>query len=210
MNMKVDQSSDVEPAGLKMAGASAASTSSPKVSMFAKKSGFVIPKNKLSGSLVPIFRGNKKLAGGDTASEENGKQGQRKTKWGPDLTQDAAVRRVRALAYQVLQNTCVDACYNLLKLFYWKYLHNLCRKRVFKSSFNSSALTKKKIKNSSASHSPKPHFGRDIFENFNCITEVGLELLVTFQKVKRSCLSPSTNYLTYLHRFRQKCASVLN
>ncbi|XP_056175915.1 uncharacterized protein LOC115670302 isoform X1 [Syzygium oleosum] len=100
MNMKVDQSSDVEPAGLKMAGALAASTSSPKVSMFAKKSGFVIPKNKLSGSLVPIFRGNKKLGGGDTASEESGKQGQRKTKWGPDLTQDAAVRRVRALACQ--------------------------------------------------------------------------------------------------------------
>lgn len=100
MNTKIDQSSEVEPAGLKMAGASAASTSSPKVSMFAKKSGFVIPKNKLSGSMVPIFRGNKKLGGGDTASEESGKQGQRKTKWGPDLTQDAAVRRSRALAFQ--------------------------------------------------------------------------------------------------------------
>ncbi|XP_039167902.1 splicing factor 1 isoform X2 [Eucalyptus grandis] len=83
-----------------MAGASAASTSSSKVSMFGKKSGFVIPKNKLSGSLVPIFRGNKKLGGGDTTSEESGKQGQRKTKWGPDLTQDAAVRRARSLAYQ--------------------------------------------------------------------------------------------------------------
>ncbi|KAF8010453.1 hypothetical protein BT93_J1171 [Corymbia citriodora subsp. variegata] len=83
-----------------MAGASAASASSPKVSMFAKKSGFVIPKNKLSGSLVPIFRGNKKLGGSDTASEESGKQGQRKTKWGPDSTQDAAVRRARTLAYQ--------------------------------------------------------------------------------------------------------------
>jgi len=84
MNMKVDQSSDVEPAGLKMARASAASSSS-KVSMFGKKSGLVIPKNKLSGSLVPIFRGNKKLGGGDTTSEESGKQGQRKTKWGSDL-----------------------------------------------------------------------------------------------------------------------------
>ncbi|KAK2632310.1 hypothetical protein EUGRSUZ_L01728 [Eucalyptus grandis] len=102
MNMKVDQSSDVEPTGLKMARASAASTSSSKDSMFGKKSGFVIPKNKLSGSLVPIFRGNKKLGGGDTTSEESGKQGQRKTKWGPDLTQDAAVMRARTLAYQVL------------------------------------------------------------------------------------------------------------
>ena len=71
--------------------------------MFAPKSGFVIPKNKLSGSLVPIFGagGGKKLGGSDAFNGESGKQVQRKTKWGPDLTQDAAVRRGKALAYQV-------------------------------------------------------------------------------------------------------------
>ncbi|OWM65033.1 hypothetical protein CDL15_Pgr028751 [Punica granatum] len=76
------------------------STSTPKVSLFAAKSGFVIPKNKLSGSLVPIFQRNKKLIGGDTAKEESPKQSQRKTKWGPDLTQDATVKKGRALALQ--------------------------------------------------------------------------------------------------------------
>ncbi|XAR60447.1 hypothetical protein NMG60_11033833 [Bertholletia excelsa] len=85
-----------------MANASAASTSRPKVSMFAAKAkaGFVIPKNKLSGSLVPIFRGGKKTGGSDVVNEENVKLVQRKTKWGPDLTQDSAVRKGRALAYQ--------------------------------------------------------------------------------------------------------------
>ncbi|XP_057956416.1 uncharacterized protein LOC131149728 isoform X2 [Malania oleifera] len=77
------------------------STSSPKVTMFGAKSGFVIPKNKLSGSLVPIFRGGKKAGGSDAADEESAKQVQRKTKWGLDLTQDAAVRRGKALAYQL-------------------------------------------------------------------------------------------------------------
>lgn len=82
---------------------SKASTSgqTQKVSMFAAKSGFVIPKNKLSGSLVPIFRGGKKLGGSDAFNEESAKQVQRKTKWGPDLTHDTAVRRGRAFAYQV-------------------------------------------------------------------------------------------------------------
>ena len=69
--------------------------------MFAAKSGFVIPKNKLSGSLVPIYRGGKKPGGSDAVNEEGTTQVQRKTKWGPDLTQDAAVRKGRALAYQV-------------------------------------------------------------------------------------------------------------
>ncbi|KAF3946723.1 hypothetical protein CMV_027041 [Castanea mollissima] len=85
-----------------MSGTTASSvtpSSSQKVSKFAAKSGFVIPKNKLSGSLVPIFR-VKKLEGGDAADEESTKVVQRKTKWGPDLTQDAAVKRGRALAYQ--------------------------------------------------------------------------------------------------------------
>lgn len=80
---------------------STASGSSQKVPMFAAKAGFVIPKNKLSGSLVPIYRGDKNPRGSDTFNGESNKQAPRKTKWGPDLTQDAAVRRGRALAYQV-------------------------------------------------------------------------------------------------------------
>ncbi|KAL7594576.1 hypothetical protein Lser_V15G29272 [Lactuca serriola] len=79
---------------------SVSSTVSPKVSLFSKKSGFVIPKNKLSGSLVPIFRGNKKPGGADVANEESTKQVLRKTKWGPDLTQDSFVKKGRASAYQ--------------------------------------------------------------------------------------------------------------
>lgn len=84
---------------------SVSSTVSPKVSLFSKKSGFVIPKNKLSGSLVPIFRGNKKPGGADVANEESTKQVLRKTKWGPDLTQDSFVKKGRASAYQVLQKS---------------------------------------------------------------------------------------------------------
>ncbi|KAG6436483.1 hypothetical protein SASPL_101383 [Salvia splendens] len=76
-----------------------ASTSGPKTSMFAKRSGFVIPKNKLSGSLVPVFRGSKKRDA-DMINEEASKKVQRKTKWGPDLTMDTTVRKGRALAYQ--------------------------------------------------------------------------------------------------------------
>nr|VDD38832.1 unnamed protein product [Brassica oleracea] len=74
-------------------------TSAPKISMFGAKSGFVIPKNKLSGSLIPIFQ-----RGGGGAGKDNGaltKLGKRKTKWGPDLTQDVAVKKARVLAYQV-------------------------------------------------------------------------------------------------------------
>jgi splicing factor 1 len=83
------------------ASSSASTTSGPKVSLFAAKSGFVIPKNKLSGSLVPIFKGGKKPGSNDAVNGESTNQVQRKTKWGPDLTQDADVRRGRALAYQV-------------------------------------------------------------------------------------------------------------
>lgn len=104
MSAKVETTSAVEISSTKMSGTTASSvtpSSSQKVSKFAAKSGFVIPKNKLSGSLVPIFR-VKKLESGDAADEESVKVVQRKTKWGPDLTQDAAVKRGRALAYQVL------------------------------------------------------------------------------------------------------------
>ncbi|WOK94102.1 hypothetical protein Cni_G02804 [Canna indica] len=101
MAAKVDSttSSHAQSTG-SMSTSSTISASSPKISMFGAKSGFVIPKNKLSGSLVPIFRGGGKLDSGDPAKEETTKQAQRKTKWGPDHTLDAAVRKGRALAYQ--------------------------------------------------------------------------------------------------------------
>ncbi|ESQ32528.1 hypothetical protein EUTSA_v10003817mg [Eutrema salsugineum] len=76
------------------------STSGAKISMFGAKSGFVIPKNKLSGSLIPIFQRGKSLGGADTGNGVLAKLGKRKTKWGPDLTQDTAVKKCRALAYQ--------------------------------------------------------------------------------------------------------------
>lgn len=82
------------------ATASVSSTVGPKVSLFAKKTGFLIPKNKISGSMVPLFRGSKKPGGADVENKENTKQVLRKTKWGPDLTQDAFVRKGRASAYQ--------------------------------------------------------------------------------------------------------------
>lgn len=102
MSTEVEQASRVEH-GIQTnvtSTSSAAPTSSPKISKFAAKSGFVIPKNKLSGSLVPAFRGDKKSGGSDPISEES-KQTQRKTRWGPDMTQDAAVRKGLAAAYQV-------------------------------------------------------------------------------------------------------------
>ncbi|KAK4440454.1 Splicing factor-like protein 1 [Sesamum alatum] len=82
---------------------SSTASTGPKSSMFAKKSGFVIPKNKLSGSLVPVFRGTKK-GEADPVNEDATNQVQRKTKWGPDLTLDATVRKGRALAYQTRIN----------------------------------------------------------------------------------------------------------
>lgn len=77
------------------------STSGAKISMFGAKSGFVIPKNKLSGSLIPIFQRGKAPGGSDTDNGLLAKLGKRKTKWGPDLTQDTAVKKARVLAYQV-------------------------------------------------------------------------------------------------------------
>ncbi|KAJ0974374.1 hypothetical protein J5N97_016339 [Dioscorea zingiberensis] len=76
--------------------------------MFGAKSGFVIPKNKLSGSLVPIYKSGGKADANDTSKEEIAKQVQRKTKWGTDHTQDAAVRKGRALAYQTLESESVS------------------------------------------------------------------------------------------------------
>lgn len=76
------------------------STNSSKISMLAKKSGFLIPKNKLSGSLVPAYRSGGKVETGSVAAEEANKAS-RKTKWGVDLMQDPVVRKGRALAYQV-------------------------------------------------------------------------------------------------------------
>ncbi|XP_068660967.1 uncharacterized protein [Aristolochia californica] len=93
MATKVDQTPAVF-----VSTSSTVSASSPKVSMFGKKSGFVIPKNKLSGSLR-VFRGSRKLEDG-SSSKEDTKQVHRKTKWGLDLTQDTSVRMGRALAYQ--------------------------------------------------------------------------------------------------------------
>lgn len=100
--MTAEFDSTPAPEPHKMSGASsAAPTSGQKVSIFAAKSGFVIPKNKLSGSLVPIFRGAKKDGVSGAINEESSKQIERRSKWGPDLTQDAAVRRAKALALQV-------------------------------------------------------------------------------------------------------------
>ncbi|KAG8387347.1 hypothetical protein BUALT_Bualt02G0012000 [Buddleja alternifolia] len=79
------------------------SSSGPKTSMFAKKAGFVIPKNKLSGSLVPVFRGTKR-GDADSIKEEATNQVHRKTKWGADLSVDTTVRKGRALAYQTRIN----------------------------------------------------------------------------------------------------------
>ncbi|KAL6000778.1 hypothetical protein ACLOJK_006504 [Asimina triloba] len=105
MAMKVDQAAAAEPQSVQTtvvsSTPSAISASSTKVSMFsAKKSGFVIPKNKLSGALVPIFRASGKADASDSTKEDTTKQVQRKTKWGIDITQDATVRRGRSLAYQ--------------------------------------------------------------------------------------------------------------
>lgn len=125
MSTKIEQASGVEH-GMQTTltpTSSAASTSSPKISKFAAKSGFVIPKNKLSGSLVPIFRGSKKPGGSDAASEESSKQVQRKTKWGPDVTHDASVRKGKAFAYQVFLELSQDTSYVPLSSFvFYSYL----------------------------------------------------------------------------------------
>lgn len=91
MSSKVEQA-----AGTTVSSAAASGT---KISKFATKIGFVIPKNKLLGSLVPLHRGAKK-GSQDIANEERSTNIGRKTKWGPDLQQDTSTKKGRALAYQ--------------------------------------------------------------------------------------------------------------
>ncbi|KAM0887248.1 hypothetical protein ACQ4PT_029192 [Festuca glaucescens] len=67
----------------------------PKLSMFGAKAGFVIPKNKIPGSMA-----TRKVETPAAPKEEDTKPLQRKTKWGPDLASDPAVRKAKALAYQ--------------------------------------------------------------------------------------------------------------
>ncbi|KAK1303125.1 hypothetical protein QJS10_CPB11g02299 [Acorus calamus] len=99
MSAKVESPSAAEPRRVQPGGGGAAT--GPKVSMFGAKSGFVIRKNKLSGSLVPITRGGDgEVDAAGALKDDRAKRVQRKTKWGVDLTQDPAVRRARALAYQ--------------------------------------------------------------------------------------------------------------
>ncbi|OAE25758.1 hypothetical protein AXG93_4368s2180 [Marchantia polymorpha subsp. ruderalis] len=79
---------------------------SPKPTLAAAKAGvsFVIPKNKLSGALVPVVRTSAaKWELNEVKREDDLKflVHQRKTRWGVDLTQDPAVKRGRALALQV-------------------------------------------------------------------------------------------------------------
>ncbi|XP_050218790.1 leucine-rich repeat extensin-like protein 5 isoform X2 [Mercurialis annua] len=106
MTAEVDRASTLEPHKRKMSEAntsSGASTTGAKVSIFAAKSGFVIPKRNLLSSLVPRSKGVKKPEGSD-ANEEGTFQVVKKTKWGVDITQDAAVRKGRALAYETRVN----------------------------------------------------------------------------------------------------------
>lgn len=98
MATKLDQPS---PAENHRAKSTAPQSLTPKISIFGTKAGFVIPKNKLAGSLVTRAATAKNEI--PTASkEDNTRQVQRKTKWGPDLATDPAVCKGRALAYQVL------------------------------------------------------------------------------------------------------------
>ncbi|KAK7317160.1 hypothetical protein RJT34_01151 [Clitoria ternatea] len=101
MTAEFDSTSASEPHKMSGPSSAATTTSGQKLSIFAAKSGFVIPKNKLSGSLVPIFRGAAKNGIPGAIKEDSSKQNERRTKWGPDMTQDATVRRGKALALQI-------------------------------------------------------------------------------------------------------------
>ncbi|KAK3120774.1 hypothetical protein QOZ80_8BG0641610 [Eleusine coracana subsp. coracana] len=93
MATKLDQSSAAESPQAKP-------SLPPKLSMFGTKAGFVIPKNKLAGSLV--IRGSTTKNETPTVyNEEHKKHVQRKTKWAPDLSLEPAVCKGRALAYQI-------------------------------------------------------------------------------------------------------------
>jgi hypothetical protein len=65
---------------------------------------FVIPKNKLSGALIPVTR-NVVSKWEPTpelpSANDQGKKSSRKTKWALDLSEDPIVKRGRALALQV-------------------------------------------------------------------------------------------------------------
>lgn len=81
-------------------GSTTAVAESPKVAKMVKSGlNFVIPKNKLLGAMVPVSRSATKWEPLDPKKEEV-KPPVRKTKWGPDLTQDAVVKKGRALALQ--------------------------------------------------------------------------------------------------------------
>ncbi|KAI5072292.1 hypothetical protein GOP47_0012398 [Adiantum capillus-veneris] len=81
-------------------GNATAVAESPRVSKMVKSGlNFVIPKNKLLGAMVPVNRSATKWEPLEPKKEEL-KPPARKTKWGPDLTQDAVVKKGRALALQ--------------------------------------------------------------------------------------------------------------
>ncbi|XP_058787166.1 branchpoint-bridging protein-like [Vicia villosa] len=101
MTAKFDSMFASEPHKMSGATSTTPPSGSQKLSMFAAKSGFVIPKNKLLGSLVPILRGAKKDGVTGGINEESSKQIERKSRWGPDPTQDASVRRAKVLALQI-------------------------------------------------------------------------------------------------------------
>lgn len=93
----------IDKHGSSIAGSSNTSipvAESPKVSVLASKSGmnFVIPRNKIFGAIVPVTKPSKWEP--CEPKKEDPTQPSRKTKWGADLTQDAVVKRGRALALQ--------------------------------------------------------------------------------------------------------------
>lgn len=96
MTTKLDQSS----AEHRRAKSTAASPLAPKISIFGAKAGFVIPKNKLAGSIV-IRSTSAKNETPAASSEDSSRHVHRKTKWAPDLALDPVVCKGRALAYQV-------------------------------------------------------------------------------------------------------------
>ncbi|KAL5659820.1 hypothetical protein ACJX0J_026945, partial [Zea mays] len=95
MTTKLEQSS----AEHRPAKFAAPSSLTPKISMFGAKAGFIIPKNKLAGSLV-IRSTSDKNETPTASNEDSSRHVHRKTKWGPDLALDPVVCKGRALAYQ--------------------------------------------------------------------------------------------------------------
>lgn len=133
MTAKFDSMFASEPHKISGATSTTPTSGGQKPSMFAAKSGFVIPKNKLLGSLVPIFRGAKKDGVSGVINEENSKQIERKSRWGPDPTQDASVRRAKVLALQVIAGILYNnsplfffiAIYPFVFLFHYHFLENI-------------------------------------------------------------------------------------